>query len=86
MVTDSLDMGAITHLYDPGDAMTLALDAGADIILDGVNMPGHIRPGAALAMHRTLVDIVSSGRVRGGEERIARSVERIETLFRTQPA
>ncbi|RMH24176.1 MAG: glycoside hydrolase family 3 protein [Planctomycetota bacterium] len=86
VITDSLDMGAITQLYSQSDAMALALDAGADILLDGVNMPGRIRPAAALPMHRALVELVTSGRIRGGEERIARSVERIDALFRTQPA
>jgi beta-N-acetylhexosaminidase len=81
VITDSLDMGAITDRYSPADAMSLALDAGADILLDGVNMTGRIRPSAALSLHRSLVDAVESGRVAGGADRLARSVERIERLF-----
>ncbi len=86
VITDSLDMGAITQRYDGTEAMCLALDAGADVLLDGVNMPGRARPSAARAMHRALVEAVGSGRVRDGADRLARSVERINALFRTQPA
>lgn len=86
VITDSLDMGAITQRYEARDAMTLALDAGADILLDGVNMPGHARPAAAGVMHKSLVDAIEAGEVRGGTDRLARSVERIDALFRTQPA
>jgi beta-N-acetylhexosaminidase len=81
VVTDSLDMGAVTERFSPADAMTLALDAGADILLDGVNMPGMVRPAAALTLGRALAEAVESGRVRGGAERIERSVERIGRLF-----
>lgn len=84
VVTDSLDMGAITQRFSPEDAMVLALDAGADILLDGANMPGHIRPQAATPMHRALVDAVKSGRVRGGAERLETSVHRVAKLFGNQ--
>ena len=84
VVTDSLDMGAITERFGPGDAMALALDAGADILLDGVNMPGRVRPGAALPMGRTLAELVASGRIAGGADRIERSVERIRRLFSSE--
>lgn len=81
VVTDSLDMGAVTERFSPADAMTLALDAGADMLLDGANMPGRIRPQAALPMARTLVELVETGRIKGGGERIERSVERIARVF-----
>lgn len=86
VITDSLDMGAITQRYEPSDAMCLAIDAGADILLDGVNMPGRSRPAAARTMHRSLMDAVENNLIRGGAERLSRSVERIDALFRTQPA
>lgn len=81
VVTDSLDMGAITERYDSTDAMVMAIEAGADILLDGVNMPGRIRPGAALPLARSLAQAVESGRIAGSADRLARSVERIERLF-----
>ena len=84
VVTDSLDMGAVTERFGPADAMAMALDAGADMLLDGANMPGMIRPQAALAISRALVEAVEAGRVRGGEERIERSVQRIARAFSTQ--
>ncbi len=81
VITDSLDMGAITERFDPADAMVLALNAGADILLDGANMPGRVRPGAALPLARSLAESVEAGRVTGGVERLARSVERIDRFF-----
>lgn len=81
VVTDSLDMGAITERFDPADAMALALDAGADVLLDGANMPGRVRPGAALPLARALAGAVESGRVAGGADRLALSAERIARLF-----
>jgi|TARA_R110000782_G_scaffold12913_3_gene38231 beta-N-acetylhexosaminidase len=84
VVTDSLDMGAVTERFGPADAMAMALDAGADMLLDGANMPGMIRPQAALAISRALVEAVEAGRVRGGEERIERSVQRIARAFSSQ--
>ncbi len=85
VITDSLDMGAITERFDPTDAMLLALNAGADILLDGANMPGRIRPGAALPLARSLTQAVEDGRVTGGAERLARSIERINRLFSPDP-
>lgn len=81
VVTDSLDMGAITDRFDRADALALALDAGADLLLDGANMPGRVRPGAALPLARTLQELVESGRIAGGAERLARSVARVGRLF-----
>lgn len=81
VITDSLDMGAITSRFTPGEAMTLALNAGADLLLDGANMTGHVRPAAALALHRALVEAVKDGQVAGGVERLERSAERLDRLF-----
>lgn len=81
VVTDSLDMGAITERFSPDEAMGAALNAGADLLLDGVNMSGRIRPGAALGLVRGLAAMVASGAVAGGEERMARSAERIRRMF-----
>lgn len=84
VVTDSLDMGAITERYTAADAMALALNAGADILLDGANMKDRVRPGAALPLARALVELVESGRVTGGAERLERSAERIGRMFSSE--
>jgi beta-N-acetylhexosaminidase len=81
VVTDSLDMGAITERFDPVEAMVLALNAGTDILLEGANMPGCVRPATALRLARSLAEAVEAGRVNGGVERLARSSERIDRLF-----
>ena len=66
IVTDALNMGAIVSRYGAAQAVVLALEAGADVLL----MPSD--PHAAIA---ALVDAVHRGEVR--EERIDSSVARI---------
>ncbi|MDE3170618.1 MAG: beta-N-acetylglucosaminidase, partial [Acidobacteriota bacterium] len=66
IVTDAMEMGAITALFSPGEAAVRAAEAGADVIL----MPPV--PDAALA---SIGDAVRSGRI--SLARIDASVRRI---------
>jgi beta-glucosidase-like glycosyl hydrolase/CubicO group peptidase (beta-lactamase class C family) len=66
IVTDALDMGAVTSNYTPGEAAVRAIEAGEDVLL----MPP--APDAAIA---ALEDAVRSGRI--SEKRIDASVRRI---------
>ncbi len=66
IVTDALDMGAVTSNYTPGEAAVRAVEAGEDVLL----MPP--APDAAIA---ALEDAVRSGRI--SEKRIDASVRRI---------
>lgn len=77
VVTDSLDMGAITAGWPADEAVVLAVNAGADLVLDGVNTPGGPRPCPAPAMADAIVRAVMDGRIEGGVERLRRSVDRI---------
>ncbi len=65
-VTDALDMGALVSAYGPGEAAVLALEAGADLLL---------QPSDPVAAVEAVVRAVESGRV--SEERLDRSVRKL---------
>lgn len=58
--TDSLDMDAIRSSLNAGQAALRAIQAGADIALDGFNAPDACEHPSA-GMHSMIVDAVSSG-------------------------
>ena len=66
VITDALNMGAITEQYSSGDAAVKALQAGADMLL----MPEDF--GSA---YQGVIDAVNAGTLT--EERINESVSRI---------
>jgi beta-N-acetylhexosaminidase len=77
VVTDSVDMGAITARWGAGDACVLALRAGVDLVLDGVNGPGGWREHPAGAMAdaamRALRDgVLDEGGLAASGARVAR--------------
>jgi beta-N-acetylhexosaminidase len=71
LVTDALLMGAIADRYGCGEAAVMAIEAGVDVLL----MP----PGIEDAV-RAVRDAARDGRV--SEERIDRSIDRIDALHR----
>jgi beta-N-acetylhexosaminidase len=66
VVTDALDMGAIVARYGPADAAVLAVEAGADILLQPVDPMGVVD---------ALVAAVEGGRM--SQERIDRSARKV---------
>jgi beta-N-acetylhexosaminidase len=72
VVSDDLDMGAITGLYSPGEAAVRAVKAGVDILL-----VGHSREGM-LEVFDALTNAVKSGNI--SEEVIDSAVLRILTM------
>ena len=66
MVTDALDMGAITKMYSPEEAAVMAISAGVDLLL----MPEDFEKAFA-----GIVDAVENGDIT--EERINESMKRI---------
>ncbi len=66
VITDSMQMGAVTNYYSPGDAAVKAVQAGVDIIL----MPQDFEQA-----YESLLNAVRSGQIT--EERINESVSRI---------
>ena len=79
VITDSLEMGAITNQYSSGESAVLAIEAGVDMLLI---------PAQMTLAFSALKDAVMSGRL--SEARIDKSVTRIintklnMSLFKTQ--
>lgn len=79
VVTDSLDMGAITRRFGEADAVIHAVNAGADVLLDGVNAPGADRECPAMRMVEAIVRALKMGSLVDGEEGIYASVRRCKS-------
>lgn len=69
IVTDSLAMGAVSEMYEPGELVVKVVDAGADILLMPADMEAAVEG---------LEKAVAEGRI--SEERINESVRRILKL------
>lgn len=72
VITDAMNMGAITNDYSSGEAAVKAIEAGVDIIL----MPADFK-----AAYAGILDAVKTGKI--SEERIDASVRRIITIKRS---
>jgi len=75
VVTDALDMGAVTDAYGPGEAAVRAVAAGADVAL---------MPADARAAHAALVAAVGAGDLPA--ERLAEAATRVVALQLHQAA
>ncbi|MDR3045918.1 MAG: glycosyl hydrolase family 3 [Desulfovibrio sp.] len=76
VITDDLQMGAITDRYPLEEVVFRAVDAGADILLFGNNL--RWQPDLTARVHATLTGLVQSGRI--SEDRIRQSYQRIARL------
>ncbi len=75
IITDSIDMGAIRHSWDAGKASVLAIQAGADMVLDGFNAASDIPiDHPAQSMHHALYSAAQNGTIT--ESQIAESISR----------
>lgn len=66
VITDALDMGAISKYYSPGDVAVNCINAGVDMLL----MPADLSQA-----HRGIMDALANGKIT--QQRIDESVERI---------
>lgn len=66
LITDSLQMNAITQYYDDSEAAVLAFEAGCDLLL---------MPNDFAAAYRGILSAVRSGRI--SEDRLDQSIQRI---------
>ena len=82
VLTDALDMGAITRRYPVHDAMERAINAGSDMLLLANNMPDRSAEIDPLDAAEHIAHAVRAGRIDGGRARLRDSVRRIES-FRT---
>lgn len=80
IVTDALDMGAVASRYGPEEACILAINAGADLLLDANNAAGAARACPVGAMHEAVVRAVADGRIDGGEDRLRASWRRLDAV------
>lgn len=76
VITDDMNMKAITSQFGQEEAIRLAIEAGADILLFGNNLS--YDPDVIVKAHATIMDLVDEGRV--SPERIAQSYARIMQL------
>uniref|UniRef100_B8DL88 beta-N-acetylhexosaminidase n=1 Tax=Nitratidesulfovibrio vulgaris (strain DSM 19637 / Miyazaki F) TaxID=883 RepID=B8DL88_NITV9 len=76
VITDDLQMGAITDRYPLEEVVFRAVDAGADILLFGNNLSW--QPDLTARVHATLTGLVQSGRI--SEDRIRQSYQRVTRL------
>ena len=74
VVTDSLDMRAIRDRLGEGQASVLSIEAGADLLVDGLNSPGYREPGGATRITQGL-------RQHGNEEEIIAASHRLDRFF-----
>jgi len=72
IVTDSLDMRAIRDQFGEGEAGALALNAGADLILDGLNAPGYRASDAPGRLALAIANGVSRDRLESARDRLDR--------------
>ena len=79
VVSDDLQMEAISKYHSLEDAMRLAIEAGVDILLLANNQK--YSPNLHATAFATLSGLVSSGQI--SEDRIAQSYRRIKALFGT---
>jgi len=82
VVTDSIDMWAITDRYTPAEAAVAAIDAGADMVVDAFNLDDR-REHPAVTLAEALREAVERGRICGGLPRIHESIAR-QVRLRTQ--
>ena len=79
VVTDSIDMRAVADRWTPAEAAVAAVNAGADLVVDGFNLAERDEhPAAELA--GALQTALKEGRITGGQGRIKKSCRRIDLL------
>ena len=83
VITDSLDMRAIRDNFGEGESAILAINAGADLILDGLNAPGFREPKAPTRIAHAICGAITDGRIRHERARIEKSRNRIDRFVRT---
>lgn len=74
VITDSLDMRAIQDHFGEEQAGVLAINAGADLVLNGLNAPGYREPGSATRIVKAIQSNIH-------KDRLAVSCDRLDQFF-----
>ncbi len=74
VITDAMEMSAVSARMEPGKAALAALDAGADLLLYAMD------PAMAVTAYQAVLDAARSGKL--SEARIQQSVKRVQVLRR----
>lgn len=82
IATDSLDMRAIADRYSLDETVSLALNAGVDMLLYGYNPAERFPACPAIEIVEAVERGVSDGQISGGMARIAESAARLDRLRR----
>lgn len=82
IVTDALDMGAIARRYEPLEAVLVAADAGADVLLLANNMPDRAAEVDPVEAAEAIARAVVANEIEGGKARVWASQERVDRLCR----
>ncbi|MAO20840.1 MAG: glycoside hydrolase family 3 [Phycisphaerae bacterium] len=81
IISDSLDMRAVMDQYGDGRSAAMAISAGCDLVIDGLNAPGYREPEAPVRIADAIAKAIGSGRIPHGEERLTQSRARVDRLF-----
>ncbi len=81
VVTDSLDMRAIRDHFGEGESAIRAINAGADLVLDGLNAPGYREPGAPTRLFQSLYQAAEQGQLVVGVNGLEKSRARLANLM-----
>ncbi|MDF1808994.1 MAG: glycoside hydrolase family 3 N-terminal domain-containing protein [Phycisphaerales bacterium] len=82
VITDSLDMRAIRDQFGEVESCIHAINAGADILLDGLNAPGYRETGVPRRIIEGLINAMKDGRIHDPESCIALSTQRLNQFFK----
>lgn len=72
IITDSIDMRAIRDEFGEVQGAALAIEAGSDLVLDGMNAPGFREPGGATRIVESLSKSISKDRLKESSDRLDR--------------
>ncbi|PCI07257.1 glycoside hydrolase family 3 [bacterium] len=81
VITDSLDMRAIRDHFGEGDSAVHAINAGADLILDGFNAPGYRQGGGPTRIAGAILNAAKQGEIEDPEQRFVESCDRLDLFF-----